>query len=362
MKQQSRKKNKKPLYFLSALLLFFAVFIYFLIRPSLQTTAIGQIQICSNTNDVKSIYERYKFELLESDEFGNKIVSKEFQDEVRKKLSTFNLTEEEILECIKWLPPAQTNLNVIIIPDLSRRISDSYNNPNQIENDKFVLNQIWKSFAEYSKFKQDTKDFLMIDVTDIDQAKGQFSNIANELQFDLSEHKGKSNRLFFSKEKEKQFEDNIIKLYDAAKQKPLGADYVFYFKRYLINHIKKPTLFENYLNKVIIITDGYLEPETRAPYTKLTLGLYKSLSIGNTKELITNLNLNIPKTQIDLSNTDILVCEINERHEGKAKDFEILKAYWEDWLTRMNAHKIMFIQREQANQLTKKRIQDFFKQ
>ncbi|MBS1776360.1 MAG: hypothetical protein JSS64_08790, partial [Bacteroidetes bacterium] len=188
-----------------------------------------------------------------------------------------------------------------------------------------------------------------------------FGAVANQLQFDLSTHKGRSNRLYFTADKDKQFEQAITTMYQSAKQKPLGADYVFYFRRYLINHIKKPTLFDNYINKVIIITDGYLEAENRPADTKLTPQLYKSVAIGNTKNVITSLGLNIPKVPVDLSNTDVLVCEVNERRIGKTKDFEILKAYWEDWFERMNAHKISFIQREQANDLTKKRVEDFFK-
>jgi hypothetical protein len=54
---------------------------------------------------------------------------------------------------------------------------------------------------------------------------------------------------------------------------------------------------------------------------------------------------------------------VNERKTGKTKDFEILKTYWEDWFERMNANpsKIKFIQREQANDITKKRIDEYFK-
>ena len=85
---------------------------------------------------------------------------------------------------------------------------------------------------------------------------------------------------------------------------------------------------------------------------------------GTIKNTIKNLSLNIPKVSgIDLRYTDILVCEVNERKLGKAKDFEILKAYWEDWFERMNANpnKIKFIQREQANSITKIRIDEFMK-
>ena len=161
-------------------------------------------------------------------------------------------------------------------------------------------------------------------------------------------------------------------LYKSAKDKPLGADYIFYFRRYLVNNLKKPTLYDNYINKVIIITDGYLELEKRLDYgggsrwnyTEINSQLYSSVNIGNIKNTITSLSLNIPKlNNIDLRYTDILVCEVNERKNGKTKDFEILKTYWEDWFERMNANpsKIKFIQREQATDITKKRIDEFFK-
>lgn len=355
-----KKKNRKPIFLLLAFLLLFIVFIYFITKTSLQSKVIDQIQSCSNVNDVKSLFERYKFNLLESDDNGNKIVAIEFQDAVRNKLNSFNLNDKELGECLAWLPPTKTSINIIIIPDLSKRIIDSINNPKQIENDLLVLNTIWHSFMDYSKLRQDTKDYLMVDVTDIDQAKGQFNKVADKLRFDLSMHKGKSNRLYFTDDKTKQFESAVVEMYNSAKQKPLGADYLFYFKRYLVNRIKKNTLFERYLNKVVIITDGYLETEQRTD-TKLTPSLYKSIATGNIKDMITFLGLGIPKVPVDLSDTDVLVCEVNERRGGKNKDFEILRVYWEDWLSRMNSHKISFIQREQANGITKAQIEAFLR-
>ena len=194
-RKKHKKKDKKPIYILLGFLIFFGVFIYFITRPSLQSKAIDQIQVCSNANDVKSLFERYKFDLLENDENGNKIVALDFQNAVRDKLNSFNLNDDDVQKCLEWLPPAKTSVNVIVIPDLSRRIIDTINNPNQISNDMVILNTIWHSFVDYSKLKQDTKDKLIVDVTDIDQAKGQFGEVANQLQFDLSTHKGKSNPL-----------------------------------------------------------------------------------------------------------------------------------------------------------------------
>lgn len=354
-KRQKKKKDKKPLYILGGFLLFFGLFIYAITRPSTQSKAIKELEISFNKKEVEIVWYKYKAELHQDEEFLL---------ETRKKLSSFKLTDNEIEECREWLPPAPTSINVIVVPDLSRRIIDTLNNPNQINNDIFVLKTIWKSFVDNSKLKQNTKDKLVIDVTDIDQAKGQFGLVANNLQFDLSNHIGKSNRLFFTDNKNIQFETNIKEMYRLAKEKPLGADYRFYLRRYLINHLKKNTLFDNYINKLVIITDGYLEAEGKPADTKI-IGfkkqLYNSVTIGNTLQIITNSGLNIPKVDIDLSNTEILVCEVNERKTGKSFDYEILKTYWEDWFKRMNAKKISFIQREQANDLTAKRVTEFIK-
>jgi hypothetical protein len=64
---------------------------------------------------------------------------------------------------------------------------------------------------------------------------------------------------------------------------------------------------------------------------------------------------------VDLSNTDVMVCEVNERKTGMGKDFDILKAYWTDWLSRMQAKKIDFIAREQATDLTVSKVDAFIK-
>lgn len=352
-KKQKKKKDKKPLYILVAFLLFFGLFIYAITRPSTQSKAMKELETSFNKKDVEMVWYKYKADLYQDEEFLY---------ETRKKLTGLNLNEEEINECRGWLPPPPTSINLIIVPDLSRRIIDTLNNPNQIKNDIFVLETIWKSFVEFSKLKQDTKDKLIVDVTDIDQAKGQFGEVANNLQFDLSTHKGKSNRLFFTSEKNEQFESSIKEMYKLAKDKPLGADYRFYLRRYLVNYIKKPTLFENIINKVVIITDGYLEAENKPADTKIygfEKQLHNSVSIGNTLQVITNYGLNIPKVDIDLSNTEVLICEVNERKAGKGFDFEILKTYWEDWFKRMDVKKVSFIQREQANEITAKRVTEF---
>ncbi len=363
---KKKKKNNKPLFILVGALAFFSFFIYLIARPGQQQIAIEQIQVSNNINDVKAIYDRYRFDLLESDENGNKIISPEFQEAVRNKLQSLKLTDEELTECLKWIPPTRTNLNLIVVPDLSRRILLI---PQQVENDISALSAIWNSFEKFSKFRQDTKDKLKIDVT-IDQSNPIFESIANELNFDLSSHKGKSNRLYFNEERSRQFNDKINEMYASAIAKPLGSDYILYFRRDLQKNIKKPTLFDDYQNKIIVLTDGYIELEEsrdygngkRWDYTPCTSLLYNSVNIGNTNNEISRLGLNIPVASgVDLSNTEILICEVNERNKGK--DFEILKAYWTDWLQRMKVPEknISFIGRNSANNITKQQIEEFIK-
>lgn len=366
---KKKPKSKKPLWAIIASILFFAVFIALLIKPSKQSKAIEKIQVCATLNEVKSIYDEYKVDLIDTDESGMKIVSREFQNAVRQKIESLNLSESELKECLEWLPPSRINLNLIVIPDLSRRIIDTLNNPSQIEHDKIIFKAVWSTFVEYSKLKQDSKDRIIVDVTDIDQAKGQFGNIANQLHFDLSSHSGKSNRLYFTQDKEAQFTKAIDELYSSAASLPLGADYILYMRRYLSKHLKYPTLYDDYVNKVIIITDGYLELEKRADYgrgscwnyTEMNSQLYKATTNKDKKEAITRLTWNIPKADIDLTNTEILVCEVNERKYSKGKDYEVLRAYWEDWFERMGSKRIKVLPRDQATDLTVKEIEEFIK-
>jgi len=343
------------LYLLLGLFLFFAFFIFLITRPSTQSTAKGELEICVNIPEVKSVWDKFKPELHDDEEF---IL------EVRKKLDTFKPDETQVIECIAWLPQAPTSVNIVIIPDLSRRITDQVNNPDQVKNDTILLHAAWSSFVENFKLGVDTKHKLIVDVTDINQAKGQFGKVANNLQFDLAKHKGKSNRLYFTHQTDLMFLNSIKNMYASAVQLPLGADYRFYFKRYLEDRLKKPTLFDNFINKLIIITDGYMEAQGKYADTKIygfETQLRLAVSKNNVLQEITELGFNIPKENVDLSNTEILICEVNDRKMGKGYDYEILKTYWTEWLGRMNVKKLLFLQREQALDITRQKLNDFIK-
>jgi hypothetical protein len=371
---EKKRKDNKPVFLLLGFILFFILIIYFITRKSLESKAIDKVQLCLNINDVKIVFDNYKDELLESSEDGKPVISSTFIYAVRNKLNEFNLTNQEIKFCNTWLPQAPTSINLIVIPDLSRRIIDTVNNPKQVENDILILKSIWSNFLEATKLKINSKDRLIIDVTDIDQANGQFSEFANRLQFDLSRHVGKTNRLFFTPDKDSQYIKDVTEMYKSAKSKPLGADYRFYFRRYLKNHFKENTIFDNFKNKIVIITDGYLEAEGKPVDTKIygyERVLHQAVLDGNVLDVISSNALNIPaEKSINLSDCEILVCEVNERKfkpftsivsTGQQFDYEILKVYWEDWFFRMNAEKnnVFIVQREQASNSTAEKLKQF---
>ena len=349
--------NRKAGYILLVFLAVFALFIYLITRPSLQSVAINDVHLCMNTEEVKQCWVKYKAKLFENDEFIA---------EIRTRLAGFNSSDTQIVEAKNWLPKPPLNLNLILVPDLSRRIIDTDNNPEQVKNDTILLNHIWDVFVDVVRLKIDSKDRLLLDVTDEGQAEGKFRTVANDLIFDLSTHKNQSNRLYFEKMGHK-YKDNIDNLYKLAVKKPLGADYWYYFNRNLSKHIQKNTLFNDYRNILIIVTDGYLEAEHKL-YTgneQLHNAMCREIHAGKSvSEVISERGLRIPPCDVDLLNLEVLILEVNERPNGRGCHFDLLKKLWANWLTTMhvkNANDDFFIQRNDATDLTKRSIENFIK-
>lgn len=368
--QKSKRVSKKPLLLTFAFLVGFGLFAYFLTRETAYSKAMSELKTCYSKADIRKCWDKYKSSLNDNDDF---------LFEVRQRLQSLNITDEEIKKCKAWLPKPPTSLNVILVPDLSKRIVDVGNNPNQIQNDTLLLNEIWDSFRKLTRTKMNSKDRLIVDVTDNDQAGGQFRTLADNLIFDLSTHKDKSNRLYFDMVGNR-FSRNIHNLYLLAKQKPIGADYWFYFNRGLSKKLQKSTLFDDYRNVVIIITDGYLEAQNNA---KTGVSLYtgsflqRSQACNQLKRgvpilaAVQNSIFNIRDCQEHFPELEILVLEVNERSRrtklepvdpGTACDYDILKSLWMNWFKMLeikNANENFFIQRNDAIELTKKEIKEF---
>jgi len=369
-KAKSKKKNFKPLIFAASALGVFVLFVSLLTMSSTQSEAISEVKKSLNIADVKSVWDKYKAD-LSTDE--------DFLFEVRTKLSSFNLSEGQVNDCRSWLPKPATSLNLIVVPDLSSRIIDTLNNPDQIKNDTILLNHIWKTFTQSVRTKMNSKDRLIVDVTDPEQAQGKFRMVANNLIFDLSEHKDKSNKLFFDKVGD-QFSRNIAELYSMAKAQPQGADYWSFFNQNLQRSIKQSTLFDEYRNILILITDGYLEAQNNSKtgvafytggYTQRSEAFNK-LKRGETIDQAISSSISpILDCSQHFNDLEVLVLEVNPRTQsskqepsdrGTPRDFDIMKKLWKDWFARLeikNASADNFVERLNATDLVKKRIESF---
>ncbi|HEY8689736.1 MAG TPA: hypothetical protein VIM07_10925 [Chitinophagaceae bacterium] len=366
-----KKKNRKPIYLLLAFLGVFIVFIYFITRPSVESIAIKELQTSYNTEDVKQCWYKYKADLSQDAEFIS---------ETRNKLASLNISDKDLQNCMVWLPPAPESINLIVVPDFSMRIIDTVNNPDQIKNDTTLLNSIWRAFVSQARLKMNSKDRLVLDVTDEGQAGGTFRTIANDLIFDLSEHHNQSNRLYFDKVGNR-FNENVSKLYNLASKQPIGADYHYYFEERLPKLIQKSTLKDNYRNVLIIITDGYLESQNaqRTGIWAYTGTFTERTTISNQlrngksyNEALNNLKA-IPDCQSHFPELEVLIVEVNPRKSlstqeksdpGTVNDFPILKSQWTNWFKLLeikNANSEFFIRRNDATQITEKQIDKFLK-
>ncbi len=312
----------------------------------MESNAIQEINSCLNAEDVKTAWYKYKTDLSESEDFCQA---------VRDKLGSFNLKQSEISEIKKWLPSKSENINIILVPDLSYRIKDQKNNPDQVQNDTAILSAAWKAFEKKVMLKLNSKDKLTVDVADPSQAQDQFRTIANNLVFDLSEHKNMSNRLYFANIQDK-FQKNVKELYDIATQKTTGADYVYYFSEILPKRIKKSTLDDNYKNILIIITDGYLEPSPIFSITPSQVVLRQYCGNRNSS------SFSYPSKTADLTfpNLDIFLFEVHERQTGKGCDYQGIKKWWTEWFKTMNIHNIeddIIIKRDYSIQAITKEVE-----
>ena len=322
-------------------------------------------------DSIKAVFKKYEKEFMTTNKDLELEVNKDFLEIVRKRLNSLNLSDTEIDECLTWLP-VPTSLNLVLVPDLSRRIVDDVNNPAQVESDTVILRYIWEAFKKYAQFKLDSEHRLAVDVTDEGQANGRFRTVADNLSFDFPKNETKRERIGRFDSAYVRYVKNIEVMYSLAKEKPVGADYWFYFKNNLSKNIRKNTLYNNYRNVLIIITDGYLEAESSTEtgiwdYTgnfQKRSEVVRRIKQGySVKDAVKGL-IEIPGFDQKFPTLEVLVLEINkrkgysekEKDRGTNYDYDILKFLWTDWFTRLeikNAGEDFFFLRNQATKDTK---------
>ncbi|MBL7800034.1 MAG: hypothetical protein JNL95_04840 [Chitinophagales bacterium] len=265
-----------------------------------------------------------------------KSLSKDFQEQepikerLIERLRHKKISNDQIQE-VSNLLNNPIYLNVVIVPDLSKRIIDTINNPNQSEYDRKLILKAYKEFIGFiiSQNNYEINDKLSFDFTDPRQTNGKFNKLSDKLSIDFS----KPNQNFTVNDfnvKEKEIENAITEIYQIASQpkNTIGNNFIEYFNTFFSSKLQKTTLEKRWVNKLIVLTDGYLEVTNSSgdiiDYTPVT----KSPD-----------DYPIPIVDKDYSNCDILICQVNMRKNERSKS-ESLKRYWYNWLSSMRFRNI----------------------
>lgn len=321
-------KNSRPLIIVGLVLVLFAGFIWLITIKPEKTRAKEDLRLARSYEQVKDIWNAHP-----------KIQNKnDWQQEVEKKISSFNPSKEQLLDIENWYP-VRRHLNITVVPDLSNRLT---NIPDQPKFDTAIINHIWKAFQQTIPtryhYGETMQDRFAVDISDREAAQGKFKNLANALIFDLSTLGAVSPIVHLRKE-QSTFESNVQELYKLGATHIRGADYRDFFNSRATTNTKKSTIFDRYRNIAILITDGYLEVTGGPTYTDS-----KPIPVD-------------PLTK--LTGLEVLMLEIHERNPG---DYQKNRQLWYKWLSAMGAnvdYDHFFQQHNDASDKTKNLIDEF---
>jgi hypothetical protein len=228
--------------------------------------------------------------------------------------------------------------NIVILTDLSSRIKM----PNQYNKDTQIIKKILQSFQtnqmKYSFIK--SKDRLAL--TTAYQSSNIFGKYKiSQGNFTIDMENKPMQPVTMTKPafdaQRKRFEEATDNLYSAALKSPTsGADIWGFFcsewsKYYMAG----------YKNKVIILTDGYLEFDKAIAIKRPAGTQMNQLQFlrgkNNWEDLFKKQKLT--PCGSSLKNVDVLIVEINPKNKATVtNEYQIIEKFWKTWFTDMNAH------------------------
>lgn len=278
------------------------------------------------------------------------------------------------------------HLNIILSPDLSNRINKKVHKNKTIHDIDLIAN-ILDNYYHDSKGKEKGKiyenDIFHSNkrfVNQRDKIRVRFTNEtsinvynvqAEKLKLDLSDNyfqnsskkrvqylQNKDTVKSFTKDKE-EFLKELGSVYEKAISKTYGADLYGLIQNRLDNYIDTDTI-QPYRNILVLFTDGYIESGAYKSFktndnkkTYLDHGTIQNFRklYNKAKEQNPSLTSNaffkknnygiVPIKNELLENLEILAFEFYDRSKDKGggqtvqpDDYEILKLFWEDWLTQ----------------------------
>jgi len=277
------------------------------------------------------------------------------------------------------------NVNLIISPDLSNRITDKYSKPlDDVEIISKVMDLYYPFIYTSEGRAIGQKDKISIQITnpqllltyniDNEPLEIDFSNLSNEERIRyLTDSLMKNN----FKDDKKRLINEIAKTYEKARQNTVGADIYNLFQSRLnddlvladMNPFKSlgKLVVNKNRNILVLLTDGYIEA-----------GLYGSPAEGNLYYHLDNdvirifreefLNSGekdlkkffeqqgyglVPVNNNALKNLEVFAIEFYDRSLSRVSgnntvipdDYDIIKLFWEDWLTKSGVKRFKIYER-----------------
>lgn len=245
-------------------------------------------------------------------------------------------------------------LNVIVLLDLSNRI-DTLKHPTQAERDQIVIQNLLSVFGERQKQfgYMVSKDKLSIVFADQADPSFESFDFIDKLSIDMEDKMTHPKY----KKKQKEVAESCALLYqEAIKKADSGADIYTWLKDQYPTYHRK----EQYQNKIIILTDGYLafDPKVSVNRPKGTqidwpnfevlrkhpsnwIKYYQSKKMGFS-----------PIESFDFKDVSIMLMEIEPRETNKnTHEFDLLSHFWKDWMSKMNIEGKVYKRFSDHNQL-----------
>ncbi len=270
------------------------------------------------------------------------IVSCKDEPKAEKKVINTIIETKGSSECEPHISTnKRNNLNISILLDLSDRIDE----PQQQNNDSLYILSLAKSFNDHVKKK---KLGLLYDKMEVffepAPSDPTINSLANQLK--VSYVKGVSKEEYIPKTLER-YASLPTQIYELARSAAIGKDYpgsdVWNFFKY---QIKDYCIEDCRRNILVILTDGYMyhdksimKENNRTSY--LTPSLLKGLNLNQPdwKNEMEQKKLGfIPATK-NLEDLEVLVLGIQSNNDANPYAYDIIHAYWENWLVEMGVNK-----------------------
>jgi uncharacterized protein YbcI len=277
------------------------------------------------------------------------------------------------------------NLNIIISPDISNRISPLYPKPlNDIEIINKVMDMYFPFLYRSGNRAIGQKDKILVQLTN-PQLVSTYHINTNPLEINMSKMSNDERIKYLTDSVQSISYHNdkislineVKKTYEKALENTVGADIYGLFNNHLNENIvlkdEQPktmygkTVINKNRNILILLTDGYIEaglygkPAEGNRYFYLDNDVIKKfrkefLASGekDMKKFFTENNYGImPVKNEALKDLEVFAIEFYDRSLSKKSgnntvrpdDFEIIKLFWEDWLTKSGVKRYKIYER-----------------